>query len=262
MEHIAKDYAKHTRLLCFDEFFVTDIGDAMIMARLFSALFKQGLTLVATSNCAPSQLYCNGLQRSRFVPTIELIQSHCTVFDVSGQQDYRLHGFAGFTHYFDCAQTSLITLFGQRYCDLENEQSLKIHHRDIHFQGLTAKAGCIDFFALCGVGRASSDYMALAQRFDVLYVSDVPAMGATQLPQHTVQGIEEGYIREREHVTNATLDDEARRFIALVDEFYDNGKLLVLSAHCDIDHLYQGERLAFEFERTQSRLIEMQRWSL
>ncbi|WP_462159409.1 cell division protein ZapE [Pseudoalteromonas sp. GB56] len=262
MQRIAKEYAVDTQLLCFDEFFVSDIGDAMIMARLFEALFAQGVVLVATSNCEPQYLYRNGLQRSRFLPTIALLEAHCDVYDVSGEQDYRLQGFAGFTHYFQYRPDVLTQRFEKEQSTSQQSRSLTVHHRNITFLGMSASAGCIDFFELCGLGRASADYMVLAQRFDVLYVDNVPAMGVQPVTNHTAQGIEEGYIREHDAVHSSVYDDEARRFIALVDEFYDNGKLIIIAAHADIYHLYQGERLAFEFARTQSRLIEMQRWPL
>ncbi|WP_233998343.1 cell division protein ZapE [Pseudoalteromonas sp. T1lg48] len=262
MRQLAKDYAKNTRLLCFDEFFVSDIGDAMIMARLFEALFAEGVVLVATSNCHPQQLYRNGLQRARFEPTIALLESHCQLCDVSGEQDYRLHGFKGFRHFIEYQPERLLNRFSTEQNQPAQSQSLLIHNRAVRFQAIGEYAACIDFFELCGLGRSSADYMVLAQRFDVLYVDNVPMMGLEKLQHLTAQGIEEGYIRERERVSLARLDDEARRFIALVDEFYDTGKLIVIAAQGELTSLYQGERLAFEFARTQSRLIEMQRWPL
>ncbi|MEM0514200.1 cell division protein ZapE [Pseudoalteromonas sp. YIC-827] len=262
MGQLAKDYASQTRLLCFDEFFVSDIGDAMIMARLFEALFAEGVVLVATSNCQPCELYRNGLQRARFEPTIALIEAHCQICDVSGEQDYRLHGFNGFRHFIEYQPERLLQRFSKEQDQAAQGRALLIHHRAVRFQAIGERAACIDFFELCGLGRSSADYMFLAQRFDVLYVDKVPLMGVDKVQQYTAQGIEEGYIRERERVNHAQFDDEARRFIALVDEFYDTGKLIVIAAQGELTHLYQGERLAFEFARTQSRLIEMQRWPL
>ncbi|GAP74562.1 ATPase, AFG1 family [Pseudoalteromonas sp. SW0106-04] len=262
MRQLAKEYARSTDVLCFDEFFVSDIGDAMIMARLFEALFAQGMVLVATSNCHPQQLYRNGLQRARFEPTIALLEAHCHVCDVSGEQDYRLQGFAGFRYYIAYGPEVLSELFKQQQRCSIKPCIREINRRSMHFMAYASDAAMIDFFALCGDGRASADYMELAQQLQVLYVDKVPAMGVAMHSAHVAQGTEDGYIRDQAPQRQAQYDDEARRFIALVDEFYDNHKLLIITAEVELESLYQGERLAFEFARTQSRLIEMQRWSL
>ncbi|NMF48148.1 cell division protein ZapE [Pseudoalteromonas arctica] len=258
---IAKQWAKSIRVLCFDEFFVSDIGDAMIMARLFNALFEQGVVLVATSNAKPEQLYYNGLQRARFLPTIDLINSHCHIINVAGEDDHRFRYGKSNRHYFiNLPNDEFNKLFTKQYPQATKNQSLQVHSRALPYLFKANNALMIDFMALCSGPRNAHDYMFLATQFDVLYVSNVPQMGVKATGKIIVHGIEDSYQREKQTLDEHIFDDEVRRFIALVDEFYDCHKLLVINAQTDIEHLYKGKKLSFEYARTQSRIVEMQNW--
>lgn len=260
---IAKQWAKKIRVLCFDEFFVSDIGDAMIMSGLFDALFAQGVVLVATSNCHPQQLYFNGLQRARFLPCIALLESHCHVIDVAGECDHRFR-FGRQLNYFihphnlDKCMAEFKKFSGDN--TTAHNQTLTILGRKIPYLMRNKKAIVFDFMALCSGTRSTYDYIDLATHYLRVYVVNIPVMGKGITSKRIVHGVEDSYQREHQIHDDHYLDDEARRFIALVDEFYDRGTLLVLSAHAHIEQLYQGKKLAFEFARTASRLVEMQYW--
>lgn len=260
LEIIAKEWRHSVNVLCFDEFFVSDIGDAMLMAGLFKALFKQGLILVATSNCHPDELYRNGLQRARFLPTINLLKEHCEVISVEGKCDHRFRYGHQFKYYFINDDVALTMLFEQREIKLNSHSNLNVCHRPIHFIHLAKEAILFDFMALCSGPRSTADYIFLAEHFERVYIANVPVMGSRATGKQIVHGIEDSYQREKQDLQEHTLDDEARRFIALVDEFYDRGKLLVISTQVDMANLYCGKKLAFEYARTESRLVEMQSW--
>ena len=265
LAHIAAQWAKDFDLLCFDEFFVNDIGDAMLLSGLFSALFAQGVTLVATSNCQPEQLYRNGLQRERFLPTIRLINQYCQVISIDGNVDHRrskLTENAHYKNYFLLANHGAEQLVARFKCLAQKEQlsagEIAINHRNISYISQTEDIIYFDFFALCSSPRSQRDYMALAKIFSTVFIANVPKFSGRLVPA-VFSGVEDSYQRSGVLMGELQqLDDEARRFIALVDEFYDQGIKLVLSAEVDIFDLYQGQQLAFEFERCQSRLIEMQ----
>jgi len=265
---IAESWAKEFHLLCFDELFVNDIGDAMLLSGLFSALFDQGITLVATSNCKPEQLYCNGLQRERFLPTISLLNQYCQVISIDGEVDHRLgqsltSADGHYQNYFIMGKQGndqlikrfkLLTQVGSF-----NAGTIKVNHRDIAYLAKEKSTIYFDFFALCSGPRSQRDYMQLAQQFLVVFISNIPQFSGSLIPA-VFSGVEDSYQRSGVLMGELRqLDDEARRFIALVDEFYDQGVKLVVSAEADITKLYQGEQLAFEFARCQSRLFEMQK---
>lgn len=262
---IANEWAKDIDVLCFDEFFVSDIADAMLLAGLFSALFLAGVTLVATSNCRPEQLYRNGLQRERFLPTIALINQYCQVVSINGEVDHRrskLNKNSEHKNYFLLAKGGDEKLM-DRYKQLTLHSKLcpgelLVNSRCINYLAKNEQVIYFDFFALCSGPRSQRDYMALAKQFKTVFIKGVPKFSGALVPA-VVSGVEESY--QRSGILMAELqqlDDEARRFVALVDEFYDKGVKLVLSAEVDIFDLYQGKQLAFEFERCQSRLFEMQ----
>jgi len=262
---LAKSWATDIDLLCFDEFFVSDIGDAMLLSGLFAALFSQGVTLVATSNCKPEQLYRNGLQRERFLPTISLINQHCHVVSIDGDIDHRRSRLAKNPHhknYFLLENQGSETLI-DRFHQLTNNSKLicgqiEINHRKINYIAHCDNAIFFDFFDLCSGPRSQRDYMVLAQGFDSVFIANVPKFSGALVPA-VFSGVEDSYQRSGVLMGDLQqLDDEARRFIALVDEFYDQKVKLIVSAEVDIFELYQGQQLAFEFERCQSRLIEMQ----
>ena len=260
LQQVAKDWASKAKVLCFDEFFVTDIGDAMIMARLFEALFKEDVILVTTSNAHPEQLYHNGLARERFLPTIALLLSECEVINVAGEVDHRFAHGAHYTHYFVQNQTQFLAQFERAHGVLETAK-IEICRREVEILGKSEHGYLFDFMALCSTPRATADYIELAQNHRAIFISKVPKMGAEPDEKRVTQGIEDGYQRAHSSIQNARFDDEARRFIALVDECYEQRCLLVIDAQCDLSELYVGEQLAFAFERTKSRLVEMQSWS-
>lgn len=237
---IATQFAKEVRVLCFDEFFVTDIGDAMILGKLFTTLFDQGVTLVATSNIVPDQLYKDGLQRKLFLPAIELLQAHVEVINVDGGIDYRLRTLKQLDIYHspldDEADAKLVASFQRLAPDLHKIQtnpSIDVLGRPIVARFLCDDVALFDFTQLCDGPRSQNDYIDLAQQFHAVLISRVPA-----------------FIGKN--------DDAARRFINLVDEFYDRNVKLLLSAEKSITELYVSGKLSFEFQRTVSRLQEMQ----
>ncbi|WP_404342940.1 cell division protein ZapE [Pseudoalteromonas mariniglutinosa] len=260
LQQIAIEWSARLKLICFDEFFVNDIGDAMIMAGLFKALFAQGVILVATSNSPPEQLYYNGLQRVRFLATIELINAHCQVINVAGDIDHRYRFGYQHTHYLINDSHALLQRFITDENSLNSDALITIHQRQLAYIKRGHEAILFDFMALCSGPRSTADYIYLAEHFQRVYIINVPIMGQGATGKQIVHGIEDSYQREKQDLQEHNLDDEARRFIALVDEFYDRNKLLIISARADIADLYQGEKLAFSYARTESRLVEMQSW--
>ena len=238
LELVAAGIARDTRVLCLDELFVADIADAMLLSGLFAGLFERGVTLVFTSNLPPSQLYRDGLQRQRFLPAIAAIERHCEVINVDGSEDYRLRLLEKAPMFLDARLADTHRRLEARFIDLCGGESctpgqLAIEGRDIPFVARADEVVWFDFEAICDGPRSQADYVEVARDFHTVLVSMVPQM-------------------------DQALDNSARRFIALVDEFYDRGVKLVLAAHAPVDELYVGERLRFEFERTRSRLAEMQ----
>lgn len=235
---VADEFAAQGSVLCFDEFFVSDIGDAMILAELLAALFERGVALVATSNVEPKNLYENGLQRARFLPAIDLLHKHVNILNVDGGIDHRLRVLEQAEIYhvpLDAdAEKSLSRSFTSIAAkeQVEKNHALRIEGRDMTARMCAEGVVWFDFVALCDGPRSQNDYIELAMLFHTVLVSDVPQF-------------------------TSKLEDQARRFISLVDEFYDRGVKLILSAEAQVNELYQGERLAFEFERTESRLLEM-----
>ncbi len=276
--HIAKRWADDISLLCFDEFFVSDIGDAMLLSGLFEALFASGVTLVTTSNCQPEQLYRNGLQRERFLPTIHLINQFCQVVSIDGETDHRLTNYKHHYKNYYFSHQNGEELLADRFVQLSainttsadnvalkgnysksiTSKNITINHREISYLGKSSKHIWFDFFALCSGPRSQRDYMQLADLFDTVLISNVPQFGGKLIPA-VFSGVEDSYQRSGVLLGDLRqLDDEARRFIALVDEFYDRKIQLIVCADVDITELYQGQQLSFEFQRCQSRLFEMQ----
>ncbi|TPH17202.1 cell division protein ZapE [Litorilituus lipolyticus] len=266
LEKIAKRWALDVQVLCFDEFFVADIGDAMILAGLFEALFNNGVIIVATSNCHPEKLYKNGLQRERFIPTIEQIQKHCHIISIDGDTDHRL------THdetdidkrYFSVAEQGnkkIAQYFNSlmlREENIEHNHCIEVNNREIKFICRTGKLIWFDFFDLCSGPRSQLDYINIANEYQIVFISNIPQFSGKTLSK-VASGVEDSYQRKGHFLDQLqALDDEARRFIALVDEFYDRNIQLIVSAAVPIDQLYKGQELAFEFARCQSRLHEMQ----
>jgi cell division protein ZapE len=238
LEVVAHRIARRTRVLCFDEFFVTDIADAMLLGTLFEGLLRRGVALVATSNVAPGELYRDGLQRQRFLPAIALIERHVDVLEVDDGVDYRLRQLERATIFqltsAPDANVRLTAAFtAVAGAEGSADGTLTIAGRPIAYRRLSKGVVWFDFRALCDGPRSQDDYIEIAREFHTVIVSDVPQLDATS-------------------------DNQSRRFIALVDELYDRGVNLILSAAVPIGELYSGTRLQFEFRRTTSRLTEMQ----
>ena len=235
---IADQLAGRARVICFDEFFVSDITDAMILGGLFENLFERGVTLVATSNIPPERLYRNGLQRERFLPAIALLEKHTRVVNVDGGVDYRLRTLSQADIYHwpldEAAVKNMTFAFehlageaGQAHC------KLKVEGRLVDTRRLSESVVWFTFDAICGGPRSQADYIELSRIYHSVLVSDMPRLAEGD-------------------------NDKARRFISLVDEFYERNVKLILSAAVPMEELYGGSGLAFEFRRTLSRLQEMQ----
>lgn len=237
LQQVAEEFAERARVLCFDEFFVSDIGDAMILAELLDALFERGVTLVATSNIEPAGLYENGLQRSRFLPAIALIEQHTDVLNIDAGIDYRLRVLERaeiYHHPLDAAaETSLADSFAALAPDPPQANlALDIENRPILARQCAEDVVWFDFPEICDGPRSAADYIEIARLFHAVLISGVPTF-------------------------TSSIEDQARRFISLVDELYDHNVKLILSAEQPLETLYQGTRFTFEFERTTSRLLEM-----
>ena len=240
LEKVADKISSETMVICFDEFFVSDITDAMILGALFESLFARGVCLVATSNIEPKGLYKNGLQRQRFLPAIALIEKHCQVVNVDAGVDYRLRVLTNTTLYHwplgDDSNKAIAEIFQTLATSdksIIRDTEISVNNRPISVIAMTSDVIWFDFVVICDGPRSQNDYIDLACEFHAVVVSNVPTFDAEK-------------------------EDSARRFINLVDEFYDRSVKLAISADCPLEQLYQGTKLAFEFERTQSRLIEMQ----
>jgi cell division protein ZapE len=238
LAHVAERIATQARVVCFDELMVADIGDAMILGGLFEALFERGVVLVATSNLPPRELYRDGLQRQRFLPAIRSIEARTEIICVGGDTDYRLRQLTQAGTYLpssDPATKARLEHLFEKLADGTGTAAgdIEIEGRRVPVIRESENVVWFAFAALCEGARSSADYIEIAREYQSVIVSDVP-------------------------VLDATADDAARRFIALVDELYDRNVNLVVSAAAAPDALYRGERLAFDFRRTASRLVEMQ----
>lgn len=238
LEIIADGFKAQTDVLCFDEFFVSDITDAMLLATLLQALFARGITLVATSNIQPDDLYRHGLQRARFLPAIALIKAHCEVMNVDAGIDYRLRTLTQAHLYLtpltEQTQEAMDHMFLRLAGSLGNAGLvLQINHRPLPVLHAVDGVLAVDFHTLCEEARSQLDYIALSRLYHSVMLYNVRVMGSLK-------------------------ESTARRFLALVDEFYERRVKLVISAEGSMFEIYQGEQLKFEFQRCLSRLQEMQ----
>jgi cell division protein ZapE len=238
LDVVAQRFAAHTRVICLDEFFVADIADAMILAGLFEGLFRRSVTLVATSNLPPEDLYKDGLQRQRFLPAIELIRSHVDVLHLDGGIDYRLRRLEQAPTYMQAKLPGTAAALKERFAALAGDDAtgpvtLMIEGRALHALATGPGMAWFEFAEVCEGPRSQNDYIELAHLFGTIFISNIP--------QFTHQD-----------------EDAARRFIMLIDELYDRSVKIVVSAAAAPNELYQGDRLHFEFQRASSRLIEMQ----
>jgi len=237
---VADQIAEEAVVICFDEFFVSDIGDAMILGGLMQELFDRGVTLVATSNIVPDGLYKDGLQRDRFMPAIRLLNQFTDVVNVDSGVDYRLRTLEQAELYHfpldDGATSSLERSFQGLIADprhVEANAQVEILGRKIPARAVCDDIAWFDFKALCDGPRSQNDYIELGKLFHAVIVQNVPVMGLKN-------------------------DDLARRFINLIDEFYDRGVKVIMSAEAAIPDIYETGKLEFEFQRTTSRMLEMQ----
>ncbi|MCP9268093.1 cell division protein ZapE [Xenorhabdus sp. XENO-1] len=238
LDVIADGFKAQTDVLCFDEFFVSDITDAMILGTLLEALFKRGIALVATSNIPPDELYRNGLQRARFLPAIEQIKKYCDVMNVDAGIDYRLRTLTQAHLYLtplsEDNRQEMHRMF-QRLAGRVGEPNpvLEINHRSMPAISSVDGVLAINFKTLCEDPRSPLDYIALSKLYHSVLLHDTPAMTALD-------------------------ESAARRFLALVDEFYERHVKLIINAEVPMERIYQGELLTFEYRRCLSRLQEMQ----
>lgn len=261
LKGIAKRLASECRVLCFDEFFVSDIGDAMLLGGLVEALFEEGVVLVATSNIAIKDLFQNQLQKERFAPAIALLEANLNAIHLSGEEDHRLR-HTGFTPiYFVNDEQDMSALFKQLAKGDIKQQPLQVCRRSIKVIASAENIAWFDFYALCDGPRSSLDYIELAQTYPLIMLTGIPELSSEPYEHIKARGTEDGAIgsgQTGERVVSLGVNDDAvRRFISLVDECYDHQVVLLLSAEVPLDSLYLNGSLLFEFRRTYSRLIEM-----
>lgn len=238
LEIIADGFKNEADVLCFDEFFVSDITDAMLLGTLLQALFARGITLVSTSNIPPDNLYHNGLQRARFLPAIDLIKRYCTVMNVDAGIDYRLRTLTQAGLYFTPMTTETRQRMDEMFAKLagsvgEINPVLEINHRPLPALCSSGGVLAVEFSVLCEEARSQLDYIALSRRYHTVFLHHVKKMDTLN-------------------------ENTARRFLALVDEFYERHVKLIISAELSMFEIYQGDHLKFEYQRCLSRLQEMQ----
>lgn len=235
---LADKLASETTLLCFDEFHVTNIADAMILGRLFEALFERGVVVVATSNWAPDDLYKDGLQRDRFLPFIDLLKQKLDVLELEGGRDYRLQRLKdmGVYHYplGDGAIRKMLNAFNQLTGDaMPTPRVLTVQQRRVEVPRQAGVVAWFDFDELCAKPLGAADYLAIATHFDAVLIDRVPQLTEDRR-------------------------DQARRFMVLIDALYEHKVKVVIAAAVEPEQLYPQGDGAFEFQRTVSRLHEMQ----
>ncbi len=237
LERIADSLAKEAKVICLDEMHINDITDAMLMHGLLNRLFERGVALVTTSNVPPTGLYRDGLQRERFLAAIALMEQHCEVLELATDTDYRLRTLSQAKIYHvpvdHRGEQQLAKSFSQLVpTAVVGTNTLDINQRAMIVQAIGEGVVWFSFEELCETARSKDDYIELAREFHTILISGVPQFGQDD-------------------------GDAARRFVNLIDEFYDRNVKLIVTAAVEPEQLYAGKRLAFEFERTASRLREM-----
>lgn len=239
LKQVANNLTNRAKLLCLDEMHVIDITDAMLLGRLFKHLFEKGLVLVTTSNFHPDDLYKNGLQRERFLPAIDLIKQHTKVTEMGGQVDYRRRAFEEIGVYYLSSNNDSDTLLEEHFHRLSGVEIHKdrtdiiINQRKIPVKMWNSEVVWFTFDDLCNTPRSTEDYTQIATFFQTVIISNIPVM-------------------------DSSMDDAARRFINMIDTFYDMQVNIVVSADAEPEELYTSKKLKFEFQRTASRINEMQ----
>lgn len=237
LDEVARRIAKKYRLICFDEFHVSDIADAMILYNLMRALFENGVSFIMTSNYAPDMLYLDGLHRDRMLPTIALLKNNLDVMNVDTGLDYRKRAMEQVASYHTPLGAAVDRALRNTYASIadtgDEDPRIRIEAREI--KALRRAGGVVwfDFATLCGGPRSQNDYLEIASRFHTIILSGIPRL-------------------------SAAMSSEARRFTWLIDVFYDNKIKLIMSAEVEPEELYTEGMLAHEFHRTVSRIIEMQ----
>jgi cell division protein ZapE len=234
---VADRFSSKARVICFDEFHVSDITDAMLLGKLFDNLFMRGVCLVATSNEHPDQLYSGGLQRDRFLPAIDLIKSNTEIVEVDSGIDYRFRLLEQAEIYHSpldrSANNSLSTSFSCLACNEGlTDQPIEVLGRRINTVRIADGLVWFDFYEICGGPRSAADYIEIARIYHTVFISDIPVMDSFK-------------------------DDQAKRFMTIIDEFYDRNVNVIISAAALPEELYSGTRLVKSFKRTVSRLQEM-----
>ncbi|MDR9753631.1 cell division protein ZapE [Pseudomonas sp. SZMC_28357] len=266
LKALAKELSAEVRVLCFDELFVNDIGDAIILGRLFQVMFEQGVVIVSTSNLPPEQLYADGFNRDRFIPAITAIQKHMQVIAVQGAEDHRLHPGTLQQRYW-VAKADQSSALASVFDTLTEGQptvsgSVPIGYRSINVQQASENVLWCRYAELCEQPFSAMDFMALCDRNRAILLSEVPALSARQRPGRIARGTEDAAAQvvagDRVLPQLSVHDDGVRRFIALVDECYDRKVPLYIEAQVPMDALYTEGYLEFPFRRTLSRLQEMQ----
>ena len=263
---IAAELSDEIQVLCFDELFVSDIADAMILGGLFQALFARGLIIVATSNQPPSELYSGGHNREQFLPAIAAIEQQMQLVSVDGEQDHRLHSGTAVQRYW-IKEPEQVSVMPELFAQLSTGQAaqqgdVSLGTRKLMTQAYSDKVLWCDFAALCDKPFAASDFIILCDRFQVLLLSAVPALGGEQQAAKIARGTEDAVQQveagDRQLPMLAPADDSVRRFIALIDECYDRGVAVYIEADVALEALYTQGYLAFAFRRTYSRIKAMQ----
>lgn len=236
LKGLVKKLARDVKILCFDEFHVNDVADAMILQRLFSELLNQGLILITTSNYPPDRLYEGGLQRKRFLPFIDLIKQKMEIIEVNGPTDHRARELGRTNTYFHPLTANNTEKCARLFHEFTKGTQTSLHRiplkgREIHVQAADNVAWC-SFAELCELPVGAEDYLALAKTFHTIFITGVPRLG---------------YDRR----------NEAKRFMTLIDVLYEARTRIVLTAEEPAERLYQGHDHAFEFPRTVSRIQEM-----
>jgi cell division protein ZapE len=234
LDEVARRLAQKYRLICFDEFHVSDIADAMILYNLLKALFANGVSFIMTSNYAPDTLYPDGLHRDRMLPTIALLKDKLDVINVDAGTDYRKRALHQVNASLGADADKALRKAYSRIAGTEDENALiRIESREIKALRRAGSIIWFDFATLCGGPRSQNDYLEIASRFHTVVLSSVPRM-------------------------SASMSSEARRFTWLIDVFYDNKVKLLMSAEVTPEALYTDGALSNEFHRTVSRIVEMQ----
>ncbi len=260
--HIGKKLATEYKVICLDELYITDLGDAMIVYHLFTSLFNEGVALLITSNFPPTNLYKDELQPKIFEPAIKLIKAHTQELHLASVEDYRKQKGDDHPTWYVGEELPFATLFDQLNAEVQNDSAfstdlLDVNHHQLQPLRHRGQLAWFSFSELCERPRSAKDFIALGQRFKHLLVSDVPQFGGNEAPPTPTIGTEDAALSgHRRHYSSS--QNAQRRFISLVDECYDQGIKLYVQADVPLKELYAGGKLAFEFQRTLSRLSEMQ----